>query len=237
MLQIAKYIENKKIDTNKSNNVPELRGVGESAWKLISAIYSSGWDSLFADKNNNTFRQKVSFKYTPNVNPLKNGKKGKKNTDKPASIERLPSPISAKLPKEVKEISKFFKKTSPANRNKNNRKSYVQAENNTREVLKIKEVFLNLQAKKIENIQKIIKDNSKAKLKLNMTIKRPSRKQIIILINSNNKMKFIVDSSSYVTNLNKTLKNIKSDIMVNFVQQEQLEIIIVTNKVVLPLDL
>jgi len=41
ILCIAKYIENKKININKSNNVPELKGVGESAWKLISVIYSS----------------------------------------------------------------------------------------------------------------------------------------------------------------------------------------------------
>jgi len=30
MYQIAKYIENKKIDVNKSNEVPELKGIGEA---------------------------------------------------------------------------------------------------------------------------------------------------------------------------------------------------------------
>ena len=71
MLCIAKYIENKKVNTNKSNSTPELKEVGKSAWKLISAIYSLGWNSLFADKNNNSFRQKVAFKCILNVNPLK----------------------------------------------------------------------------------------------------------------------------------------------------------------------
>ena len=33
---------------------------------------------------------------------MKNSKKGKKNTDKPANIEKLPLLILAKLPKEVK---------------------------------------------------------------------------------------------------------------------------------------
>ena len=51
-----------------------------------------------------------------------------------------------------------------------------------REVLKIKEVFLNLQTNKIENIQKIIKDDGKPKPKLNMITKGLSRKQAIVSI-------------------------------------------------------
>ena len=45
------------------------------------------------------------------------------------------------------------------------------------------------------------------------------------------------DSSNHVTNLNKALKNIKSDVMVDFIHQEQSGITIVTNKVVSLLDL
>ena len=69
--------------------------------------------------------------------------------------------------------------TSSTNGNKNNGKSYAQVSylwNNTRDVLKIKKTFPNLQAKKIENIQKIIKGNGKSKPKLIMTMKGPSRK-------------------------------------------------------------
>jgi len=69
---------------------------------------------LFADKNNNSSRQKVAFKCTPNVNSLNKGKKGEKNINKLASIKKLPLLILAKLSKEVKEISKFFKMTSSA---------------------------------------------------------------------------------------------------------------------------
>ena len=56
---------------------------------------------------------------------MKNRKKGEKNTEKPVSIKRLPSPILAKLSRKVKEISKFFKITSLTNRNKNNHKLYA----------------------------------------------------------------------------------------------------------------
>jgi len=114
------------------------------------------------------------FKYTPVVKLMKNSKKGEKNTNKLASIERMPPSILVKLPKEVRQISKYFKTTNLINNNKNNNKLYAQvsnADNNTREVLKIKKTFLNLQAKKIENIQKIIRGDGKPKPKLNMTTK------------------------------------------------------------------
>ena len=50
-----------------------------------------------------------------------------------------------------------------------------------------------------------------------MTTKGPSRKQVILPMNNDNKMKIIEDSSNHVTNLNRLLKNIKSEIMVNFI--------------------
>ena len=96
---MAKYIENKKIDPSKSNNVKDLQGIGEAAWKFVSAFYTARWDSLIADVHNNTFRQKVSYNCTLKTNPIKNGKAKKKDTDKPASIERLSPPIPTKTPR------------------------------------------------------------------------------------------------------------------------------------------
>jgi len=103
--------------------------------------------------------------------------------------------------------------------------------------LKIKETFSSLKAKGINNIQKIIKGNGKPKLCINMTTKGPSRKQVIVPINNNNKRNFMEKSSSHVTNMNSTLKDVKSEIMVDFVQVNFKDIIIVTNKVALILDL
>lgn len=50
-----------------------------------------------------------------------------------------------------------------------------------------------------------------------MTIKGPSRKQVIILINDDNKKNFIEESSIHVTNMNRILKNILLDVMVDFI--------------------
>ena len=130
----------------------------------------------------------MKAQFTPKINEGSNIKKGKdSNANKPASISKLSSPILVKLPKEVNKISKYFKNI----KKKDQKKSYPQASSSSaniiRENLKIKEAFSNLQNKKIENIQKIIRDEDKSKPKFNMTTKRLSRKQIIVPMNINNR--------------------------------------------------
>ena len=125
---------------------------------------------------------------------------------------------------------KFFKKNPD---NKEN-KLYAQVSstnaNTIRETLKIKEVFSNLQNKKIKNIQKIISGESKLKPRLNMTTKRPSRKQMIILMSLDNTNKFMNNLSSYIT-------NIKLDVMADFICIDNRKVIITTNKIAGALNL
>jgi len=109
--------------------------------------------------------------------------------------------------------------------------------NITRETLKIKETFPNLQNKKIKNIQKIIRDENKPKPKFNMTTKGLSRKQVIIHMNINNKSHFMKELSAYIANINRALRNIKSEVIADFMQIESLDIIITPNKVAVPLNL
>ena len=70
-----------------------------------------------------------------------------------------------------------------------------------------------------------------------MTTKGPSHKQVIVPINSDNIVKFISNPSNHITNINRLLKNIKSDCEVDYIQLEKSGIIIVTNKVAFALDL
>jgi len=177
------------------------------------------------------------FKFTPKVNSVNIGKRGNKNTDKPTSIKKLPLLIPAKLPKEVNEILKYFKTTGSAKLDNNLYAQVSKSGNTIKEVLKIKETFSSLKADKINNIQKIIKENSKPKPRINMTTKGPSRKQVIVPINNDNKTKFIEDSSNHITYINRVLKNIKSETIVDFVQPENSGIIIITNKVMSALEL
>ena len=108
--------------------------------------------------------------------------------------------------------------------------------NNTRKVLKIKETFPDLHAKKIENIQKIINSEDKTKPRLHMMTKELLRKQVIVPISNDNSKKFMVDLSAYISNINKAFKNIKSEVKADFIQVEQSGIVIVANKVAAQLD-
>jgi len=55
-----------------------------------------------------------------------------------------------------------------------------------KEIVKIKNNFLNLSAKKIEEVCKVLNEPKKNKPKLNITIKGLSRKQVIISTSLNN---------------------------------------------------
>ena len=98
--------------------------------------------------------------------------------------------------------------------------SYTQASkdrSNTESILKIKKVFPTLKANNIDSIQQMINSNSKPKPHIYMTIKGLSRKQIIIPMNDANINNFMRESSTHITNMNRALKNIKMNIMVDFV--------------------
>ena len=152
---MTKYIGNKQIDPVKSNELEDFKGIGETIWSFISSVYQSKWDSLIADENDKSLRQKISDKLTPRIIPPTNHNK---SVDKPtpASINKMPPPIPAKLQKEVNQISKYFKNSKPIDGPNNTSKLYAQASkqfaqtsksaNNTMEVIKIKDTFPMLSA-------------------------------------------------------------------------------------------
>ena len=105
------------------------------------------------------------------------------------------------------------------------------------EVIKIKEAFPTIGTNKIKQINNIVKGNTKVKPHIQMMMKEPSRKHIIIPISSKNNMKFMKNSSIYVANMNRSLRNAKSEILVDFIWSDPLGIMVVTNKVSLQSDL
>ena len=233
---IQKYILNKLIKDDKANDVKDLEGIGEVAWGFISALYKSHWNHLITDKNNFSFRWKVKTQFNPQINRDSIPKKDRE-IDKPASVSVISPPIPAESPKEVVKISRFFKKKT----DNKGKKLYAQMSssysNPTRKILKIKEAFPNLQNKKIKNIQKIISRENKPKPKLNMTMKSPSRKQVIVSMNVENSVNFMKDLSFHITNINRALKSIKSDIMADFIHADNRSVVITTTKVTENLDL
>ena len=105
-------------------------------------------------------------------------------------------------------------------------------------ILKIKDIFSKLISGKIIKIYNITNNKKiKSKLKLNITTKSPSRKQVIMPISINNSNTIISQANIHISNINKLLKDVKSKVFANFICSDNREVIITTNNEVASLDL
>jgi len=84
-------------------------------------------------------------------------------------------------------------------------------------VLKIKEAFPALNAKKINQVNSIVKGNLKSKPKIQMTTKGPLRKQVIIPMSKDNIDAFMKNLSLHTANINRQLCNAKSKVLTNYI--------------------
>jgi len=111
-----------------------------------------------------------------------------------------PPPVPSRPTKEEMNKSNFHRK----NKGKNvPNHSYAQASSsNVKEILKIKESFLQLSNKKVEEMHKTINDLSRLKPHISMTTKERSCKQIIVSMNNENITSFMKSSGKHVTNIN-----------------------------------
>jgi len=154
----------------------------------------------------------------------------------PVSIEKtsLLPPLPAKSKSKVNMISKYFKEINTKSNLAKPTKSYAQASKqptSTSDVLKIKESFLALNANQIDRVNNIVKRNPKFKPYIQITMKGPSRKQIIVSMSSNNFNSFMKNSSTHIFNLNRLLRNTKTEIAVDFIRPDPIGLVIITNKV------
>ena len=109
---------------------------------------------------------------------------------------------------------------------------------NVKDVLQIKEVFPTLVANKVVKMIRA-KNGSKRQKKPRITIttKGPLRKQIINPIAKSNTELIINSANQQIANINKSLKEIKSDITVDFICIINNGIMITTDKLMNTLDL
>jgi len=239
---LAKYIRNKQVNGNMVNDLADFDGMGNAIWNFISSVYDAKWDALYTDNKANTFRGKVSLKFTPRTSPQHNGNKKDIAKLVPVTINKVPPPppLPAKTKKEINIISKYFhpKKLSVENTTKYNNarpgKSYAQASKppvNTSDVLKIKETFPSLNAQKIDQVNSIVNSQNKPRPQIRMTTKGLLRKQVIIPMSGENISSFMKNSSLHVANINRNLRNAKSDVLVDYLHSENSGIMVITNKV------
>ena len=141
----------------------------------------------------------------------------------------FPPLVPSRLTKEEMNKSNFYRK----NKEKNiSNYSYTQVfSSNVKKILKIKESFLQLLNKKVEEIHKTINNSSKLKLCISIITKGPLYKQIIVSISNENINSFMKSSGEHIANINWALKSIKSDNFVNFVYLDHWSLIINSYKV------
>ena len=128
---------------------------------------------------------------------------------------------------------KYFKSNKLDDNSKPASKSYAQTSKQNisiSEIIKIKKAFPSINVQKINQINNIVKDNPKPKPCIQMTTKGSSRKQVII---SN----FMKNSLLHISNINRSLRNTKSEVLVDFIYSDPLGITIVTNNVSFQSDL
>jgi len=243
---MAKYIQNKKVNGGKANDMNNFDGMDDAIWNFISSVYEAKWDTLYTNHKSNTLRLKISLKFTLRNPPTKGD--GNKEIPKPSPVTinkapPLPS-LPAKSKKEINAISKYFQSKNRSVENKtsndNPGKSYAQATKpsvNTSEVLKIKEMFPSLSAQKIDQVNNIVNGQNKPKPRIKMTTKGPSRKHIIIPMSVENTLSFMKNLSINVANINRQLRNAKTDILVDYIKSDSNGITIVMNKVTQQSDL
>ena len=85
-------------------------------------------------------------------------------------------------------------------------------------IIRINDSFLKLSSNKINEIYKVMNNSTqKDKPKINITTQDPSRKQIIILMGTNNSEKIIAQANGHSSNINKLLKSIKPEVFVDYI--------------------
>ena len=239
---MARYISNKKINSNKTNNLLDFNGIGDSIWNFISTVYQANWDSFLTDNKTKSLREKIASKFSPRIVPTATKSNKEQAKSIPVTIDKVPPlpPLLVKSKKKVNVISKYFQSKKPSAENKNQvgnnnpARSYTQATKtsaNMSEVLKIKEAFPALNAKKIDQINSIVKGDSKPKPRIQMTTKGPSRKQVIIPMSKENISAFMKNLSLHVANINRQLHNVKSEVLVDYIWSDPLGITIIMSKV------
>ena len=92
-------------------------------------------------------------------------------------------------------------------------------------------MFSSLNAQKVDQVNNIVNGQAKPKPHIKMMTKGPSRKQVIISMSRENINSFMKSSSLHVANMNRLLRNAKSDVLTDYIHADHISITIVTNKV------
>ena len=228
--RIINYIKNNPAD--KKLPTRKFEQVTKGFWNLISAIYSSRWDLLPIEDGKN-FHVLIDEKILNNY--VKLGLVNQPEAKKPLSsilttatnpnISAIPPPSKITGPNEKKAPKPMITKKSYVQTSKANISLSIE------DVIRVKKVFPTLSANKVGKMLKAKNSSGGTKKpKINMTTRGQSRREIIIPMTKTNTELIINLAYIHISNINKCLKNSKSDIFADFIQFNVNGIIITTNK-------
>ena len=206
----------------------EFTPVVKKLWRLIDTIYAAKWDTLtFNKKKNPTIRKYIGDRIMPYYmqNQPSTASSNMTMTNAPSllpSAEIAPPPtanISGALPPPNKNVESTAKKNPKPS---NLKKSYVQASKSNlshiEDIMRVKEVFSVLLVDEVGKVLKIKNsEGDNRKPKINITTRGPSRKEVIILMAKHIAELIINSAHIHITNINKCLRNSKSDIVADFI--------------------
>jgi len=97
------------------------------------------------------------------------------------------------------------------------------------DIIHIKDAFPSLPTKKIVQVSNILNKSELVKSYMKITIKEPSRKQVIVPMSRNNANAIICNTSTFIFNTNKSLQELNSNTFADYIQLEEDEVMITTN--------
>jgi len=228
--RIVEYIKNNPAD--KKLPAREFEQVKKGFWNLITAIYSSKWDLLPCEDRKN-FRALVGKKILNNyAKPGFENKTEAKKVPSPlpdtvmnTNVPATPPPSKTTGPIEKKATKPTITKKSYAQASKANISTSIE------DVIQVKEVFPSLLADEVGKMLKAKNSSGGSKKpKINMMTKGHSRREVIIPMAKTNAELIVNSAHIHISNINKCLKNSKSNIFADFIQFNVNGIIITTNK-------
>jgi len=142
--------------------------------------------------------------------------------EKEANVSRMPLLTS------LDQVKVFWPSQNFSRKPDFNKKSLVKQ---TLLYSSIKDIFPKFSTNKISKVYKVISNsNQKNKLRLNMTTKYFLRKQVIIFMRSNNSERMMAKTNIYVSNINRLLKRVKSEISIDFIQSDNKSYLLLLTK-------
>ena len=214
---IINYIKSSLAD--KKSSVKDFEQVTKGFWSLITAIYSSRWD-LLPVEDSKTFHDLIGKRILNNY--VKHGL-----LNQPEAKKLLPSMPTTAMNSNVpvalppSKMTGLNKKKAP--KPTITKKSYVQASKanillSIENVIWVKKVFPTLSA---DEVGKMLKAKNSGggtkKFKINMTTRGQSRREVIIPITKANAELIVNSAYIHISNVNKCLKNSKSDTFADFI--------------------